>query len=303
MHEPSAALLAAFSDHSRDFNGFRHIYPVLSRRSGGLSIGVNLNLDKLCNYDCPYCQVDRRVPSKRTPIEPAEVIRELQDMLARHARTGLAEVFPGVPAEDRILRDIALSGDGEPTLEPSFGDLCVSLAELQRRWRDAGGSPFRLVCITNATRLDQASVQAGLRQLCSIDGEIWAKLDAGTDPWQERMSGSRITLERITGNIVAASRIVPTRIQTLWMELDGVVPPAPEVDAWLDRIARIHGETPLVGVQIHTVARATSRPGCRPLGLAWLEDVGRRVQGLGIPVEVHGGVDAGSIEDQAKLRT
>lgn len=303
MHEPSAALLAAFSDHSRDFNGFRYIYPVLSRRSGGLSIGVNLNLDKLCNYDCPYCQVDRRIPSKRTPIDPAAVIRELEDMLARHARTGLAEVFPGVPPQDRILRDIALSGDGEPTLELSFGDLCASLADLQRRWRDAGGTPFRLVCITNATRLDQASVQVGLEHLCSIDGEIWAKLDAGTDPWQERMSGSRVSLEKVSGNIVSASRIVPTRIQTLWMEIDGDAPPAMEVEAWLGLLARIHSQAPLIGVQIHTVARATSRAGCRPLQLAWLEDVGERVRALGIPVEVHGGVDAGSIEEQAKLRS
>ena len=302
MSEPSAALLAAFADHSRSFDGFRHVYPVLSRRSGGLSIGVNLNLDKLCNFDCPYCQVDRRVPSPRMPVDATIVTTELQEILGRYARTGLAEVFPGIPPEDRILRDIALSGDGEPTLEPSFPGICQEMASLQKRWQDAGGTRFHLVCITNATRLDQPEVLRGLHALCSIDGEIWAKLDAGTDDWYRRMNASRVSLERVTENIALASHSLPVRIQTLWMELDGTTPSDAEVDAWIVRVERIHGRAPLHGVQIHTVARATSRPGCRPLDLSWLESVGARVRSLGIPVDIHGGIDAGAIEDHPTLR-
>lgn len=296
MHEPSAALIAAFSDHSRAFDGFRHVYPVLSRRSGGLSIGVNLNLDKLCNYACPYCQVDRRAPSPRIPADPSAVAAELETMLGLVARTGLADAFPGVAPEDRALRDIALSGDGEPTLESAFPAVCDALAALQARWHAAGGTPFRLVCITNATRLDHPSVLEALRRLCARDGEVWAKLDAGTDSWQERMSGSKIGLERVISNIATAAASVPVRIQSLWMEMDGLAPPDLEVEAWLERVQRIHAKAPLRGVQIHTVARATSRPGCRPLDLRWLQAVAREVEALGIDVDVHGGIDAGSIE-------
>lgn len=302
MQGPSSALLAAFTDHSRNFDGFRHVYPVLSRRSGGLSIGVNLNLDKLCNYDCPYCQVDRRTPSPRTPVDVPLVLSELEEILARYVRTGLADVFPGIPAEHRTLRDIALSGDGEPTLEPSFPEICHALARLQSRWNDAGGTPFRLVCITNATRLDQPSVLGGMADLCSIDGQVWAKLDAGTDAWQATISGSKVSLERVTGNIVQSALRVPTLIQTLWMEYNGTPPPASEVDAWIARVSYIHTQAQLRGVQIHTVARATSQIGCRPLELAWLEAVGTRITDLGIPVEVHGGIDAGGIDDPSRLR-
>ncbi len=36
----------------------RLVYPVVSRRSGGLSLGVNLFPEaKLCSFDCPYCEV------------------------------------------------------------------------------------------------------------------------------------------------------------------------------------------------------------------------------------------------------
>lgn len=297
----SSALLAAFSDHSRTFDGFRHVYPVLSRRSGGLSIGVNLNLDKLCNFDCPYCQVDRRRPSPRSPVAPELVDSELREILGRYARTGLSEVFPGIPAEARLLKDVALSGDGEPTLEPSFPAICHGLLALQERWRSAGGTPFHLVCITNATRLDQPEVLLGLKDLCSIDGEIWAKLDAGTDDWYRRMNASRVPFERVTENIVLAARELPVRIQTLWMEFEGASPSDAEITAWAERVSHIHRRSPLRGVQIHTVARATSRPGCHPLPMARLEAIGAILQPMGIPVEIHGGIESGSIEEHPIL--
>ena len=43
---------AAVRDHTRHFTDFTFVYPVISRRSRGLSIGVNLNPDKVCNFDC-----------------------------------------------------------------------------------------------------------------------------------------------------------------------------------------------------------------------------------------------------------
>ena len=51
-------------DHSRLFEQNLYVYPVLSRRSRGISVGINLNPDKVCNFDCVYCQVDRRTPSQ-----------------------------------------------------------------------------------------------------------------------------------------------------------------------------------------------------------------------------------------------
>jgi len=301
MQEPSSALLAAFSDHSRTFGDLRHVYPVLSRRSRGLSIGVNLNLDRICNYDCPYCQVDRRIPSPRIPVDVPLLVDELGRILSNYARTGLAEAFPGIPAEQRVLRDIALSGDGEPTLDASFPQICGELALIQSRWREAGGTPFRLVCITNATRLDNPAVLDGLAALCALDGQVWAKLDAGTDAWQKTISGSNHSVERIVSNISIAAARVPTLVQTLWMEWNGAPPRTSEVDAWIANIASIHARSPLQGVQIHTVARATSKPGCRPLDLAWLESVGDRIRALGVAVDIHGGIDAGAIDESRPL--
>ena len=68
--------------HERRFEANRFVYPVLSRRSGGLSIGVNLNPDKVCNFDCIYCQVDRTRQSETQFVEMDGLLQELDEMLA-----------------------------------------------------------------------------------------------------------------------------------------------------------------------------------------------------------------------------
>lgn len=36
-------------DQSRDSAGLRYVYPVVSRRAGGVSVGINLNVNNACN--------------------------------------------------------------------------------------------------------------------------------------------------------------------------------------------------------------------------------------------------------------
>ena len=57
------------AQHARTYQQNRFVYPVLSRRSGGLSLGINLNPDKVCNFDCIYCQVDRVEQSETRFVE------------------------------------------------------------------------------------------------------------------------------------------------------------------------------------------------------------------------------------------
>ena len=59
-----------FTSHPRGFAANRYVYPVLSRRAGGISIGVNLNLDRACNFHCIYCQVDRTAPEGKKGTSP-----------------------------------------------------------------------------------------------------------------------------------------------------------------------------------------------------------------------------------------
>src|SRR5690606_425565 len=158
------------SHHPREFADFTYAYPVISRRSGGVSIGVNLNLDKLCNFDCSYCQVDRTVPKPRQIIDLSRILAEVSQLLDSVDDKGVChlEKFSSLPEESKHLTDIALSGDGEPTMVPEFPAICAGLAALQAA-RPALN--FNLVLITNATLLDRPCVQEGIGNLLARRGE------------------------------------------------------------------------------------------------------------------------------------
>ena len=274
--------------HPREYAGFTYAYPVLSRRSGGVSFGVNLNLDKLCNFDCPYCQVDRAAPGRPQKLDVPRIRAEVEALLDAVDEHGVCRLplFDALPDAQKLLRDVALSGDGEPTLVPEFPAVCAALAELQASRPDAD---FKLVLITNATLLDRPSVQTGVASLLSRRGEVWAKLDAGTEAWYQRVNISRISLDRIESNLIALGKAHPFKIQSFFCEIGGAGWGEAEITAWLARLDRIRGSgARILEVQLYTLARRPAESFVHPVTQEFLEGVRRRVEALGIPARVYG---------------
>ena len=56
-------------DHSRFQEGFEYVYPVVSRRAGGVSLGINLNTNNACNWRCIYCQVPDLIRGAPPPVD------------------------------------------------------------------------------------------------------------------------------------------------------------------------------------------------------------------------------------------
>src|SRR5262245_49404644 len=170
--------------HPRHWRENKFVYPVLSRRSRGISIGVNLNPDKVCNFDCIYCQVDRRSEAETKFVETARLLAELDDMLSlvKSGELFKDEPFRNVPANRRRLNDIAFSGDGEPTTFRNFDEIVATVARLKSRH---GLNDVKLVLITNASMFHRPAVARGLALLDENNGEIWAKLEAGTDDYYQ----------------------------------------------------------------------------------------------------------------------
>src|SRR5215468_4233646 len=137
-------------DHRRTFEDNLYVYAVVSRRSKGVSIGINLNPDKVCNFDCVYCQVDRKTPPAVRDVDVPRLLQELEDMLDLVLSGELFEMerFRNTPLESRRLNDIAFSGDGEPTTCPEFLEIVQATAALKKR---RGLDSVKLVLITNAT--------------------------------------------------------------------------------------------------------------------------------------------------------
>ena len=260
-------LTRLFQTHSRSFEDNRFVYAVVSRRSGGVSIGVNLNPDKYCNFDCVYCQVDRTVPGARVlrKLDLPQLREELDEMVELSTGGGLFESprFSATPPEYRRLNDIAMSGDGEPTVSPIFDEVVQICADV----RSAHGlDDVKLVLITNATMLQQPRVAKALEIFDANNGEIWGKLDAGTEDYYQRVDRTEVKLAEVMENLIVTARKRPIVIQSLYMRLDGEAPPLAEQEAYCERLNEIVAAGGQIKhVQIHTIARPPAESFATPL--------------------------------------
>jgi len=259
------SVLPLFSRHERAFEQFRFVYPVLSRRAHGISLGVNLNPDKVCNFDCIYCQVDRTSEAETTFVETERLLDEL-DIGLRLILSGdiyQTHKFGGTPAALRRLNDIAFSGDGEPTTYRNFDELIAECAKVKRRHKL---DDVKMVLITNASMFHREHVQRGLAILDQNNGEIWAKLDAGTEKYYQFVDRTTIPFQQILDNITAAAKVRPIVIQALFMRVNGQTPTLAEQEAFCDRLSEIvaaGGKIKLV--QVYTVARRPAESFVTPL--------------------------------------
>jgi wyosine [tRNA(Phe)-imidazoG37] synthetase (radical SAM superfamily) len=279
--------------HERSFLTNRFVYPVLSRRSGGISVGVNLNPDKVCNFDCIYCQVDRTRQSETRFVAMEQLLVELEDMLRLVATGKLFETpeFSDTPPALRRLNDMAFSGDGEPTTYRNFDEIIAACAQVKDRLQL---EDVKMVLITNASMFHREHVQRGLAILDAHNGEIWAKLEAGTEAYFQLVDRTPIPLRQIVDNITAAAQVRPLVIQSLFMRVAGDPPPAEELAAFCDRLNEITaagGKLSLV--QVYTVARRPAESYVAPLTNEEVDAIVRLVaERTGLPAAAFYGVAA-----------
>ncbi len=196
--QPDAAL-----GWPRNFLNNRFVYLVLSQRARGLSVGINLNPDKRCNYQCVYCEVNRAEPARDSAVDIRVMIEEL-DATLKLVRAGRLREIPAFshwPAELLELKEVALSGDGEPTLSPQFRQIVGAVAGL----RSSGLVPFfKIVLITNTTGLHLPEMREGWRLLGGQD-EIWVKFEAGTQAYMDRINVPDHRLRDVMANILTVA--------------------------------------------------------------------------------------------------
>ncbi len=272
-----------FADHSRRWQDNRYVYPVISRRSRGLSVGVNLNPDGVCNFDCAYCCVDRSIARPGREVDLDLMRQELAQVLDLAVSGALwrQTPFDATPEHLRRLNDVAFSGDGEPTSFPAFGSACQVAVDLLQ-WLD---SPARVVVITNATLLHLERVQQAFASL-GERGEVWAKLDAGTEQLYRLMDRSDIPFSRILANLLEAARRRPLVIQTLFAASHGLAPDAGEIAAYIGRLQDIRaGGGRIDRVQIYTTARGTTESWVTPLAAHEVDAIVAKVRAAGFSAD------------------
>ena len=269
---------AAVMDHTRHFTDFTFVYPVISRRSRGLSIGVNLNPDKVCNFDCIYCEVDRRIPGAVTGVDLRQMKDELSAMVQFARDGGLAKEpkFDEVPWLTREVKDIAFSGDGEPTMIHNFAECVEGVVEVKQSDNLAD---TKIVLITDAAGLDKGDVKRGLELMDANNGEIWGKLDAGTEEYFKLVNRTSIKFERILKNLLETSKARPIVIQSLFFKVHGEAMSATELEAYCGRLRDITaGGGQLREVHLYTIARPTPEPFATKLEAVDLEKMAETIR-------------------------
>lgn len=277
-----------FQDHRRDLNNNRYVYAVVSRRVGGLSIGINLNPDKGCNFDCPYCQVDRTVPGGARAVDVDVLAAELGALLELVGSGDLWSTPPFDTAAEHLRRvgDISFAGDGEPTAARAFEAAVDRVAQI-RAAHQLQDVPLTL--LTNATLFHRSAVQAGLDRLWDAGGEVWGKLDAGTEAFFHQVDGTTLPFSRVLDNLMWAARKRPLVLQSMFHTWNGQAPPDAEIHAWAGRIEElVSGGGSIQEVQVYTVARAPADSRVGPLTDADLQTIADAIRVLVPRVQVYG---------------
>jgi wyosine [tRNA(Phe)-imidazoG37] synthetase (radical SAM superfamily) len=279
------ALRDAFASHPRRWRDFRYVYPVISRRSNGLSVGVNLNPEATCNFDCVYCCAQRPRGTRAERIDLDVLEAELRALLGNWRALFDEPEFRDIPEAYRRLNDIAFSGDGEPTIVPEFSGAIGRAARVRE---ELGLRDVKVILITNACQLARPKIAEALALLDGYGGEVWAKLDAGTEEYFQRVNRARCTLHDVLKGIRAAGLGRPIVLQSLFLQLDGEAPPETEIAAYVERVAElVRAGVQIRLVQVYTVARQTAEANVAALEESALDAIAERVRQLELSVKVY----------------
>jgi wyosine [tRNA(Phe)-imidazoG37] synthetase (radical SAM superfamily) len=240
--------------------------PIRSRRLGR-SLGINLTPpnEKLCTFNCTYCQYGWTQPVRtsgsdraQTWPSPAAVARSV-----RAAIKGLASRGDGV---DRLT----LAGHGEPTMHPQFADVVEELRTL----RDDLVPGVPIAVLSNASTLDRADVRDALLRV----DERYMKLDAGDATTLRTVNGSTTPLDPLVQHLAELPGIV---IQAMFVKdragrIDNTTDMA--VINWVVALQRIKPGA----VHVYTVDRAPAWPYLQAVPTARLHEIAQRVRLAGI---------------------
>lgn len=271
------------SDHNRNVSGLTYIYPVVSRRAGGVSIGINLNVNNACNWRCIYCNVPELKRGTPPPLDLNLLKYELRSFLENVIHGDFMQQH--VKPSDQQLKDIAFSGNGEPTSATDFPDAIVVVKDVLDDLKLLGKIKIRL--ITNGSMMHKSTVINSIQQLAEYNGEVWFKLDAGTSDRIAEVNNVNLSVDGHIKRLKLCAEACPTFIQTCFFAIDNFPPSEDEITAYIQQISTV--KDLIQGIYIYGIARQSMQPEAfrlSQLPFEWLEKVANRISQNNIKVHI-----------------
>jgi len=227
--------------------------------------------------DCIYCQVDRVSPPRTMTVDLALLSAELGTLISEVQSGALFDHprFKDTPEALRRLNDVAFSGDGEPTTFKPF-DAAVGVVVDHKR--KMGLDDLKIVLITDSGCLHHDHVERGLALMDANQGQVWAKLDAGTEEMYRQVNRTAIPFRRVLKNLALCASIRPIVIQSLFMRIADEGPSEAEIDAYIGRLKVIEEAGTVEEVHIYTVARKPAEDVVNALDRPEMDAISARVR-------------------------
>ena len=237
-----------FKIHSRSFKDFIYIYPVVSRRSNGVSLGINLNTNNACNWRCVYCQVEGLVRGKPVPIDLIRIEYELDYMLDWISNGDFLDSY--APVALRRFNDIALSGNGESTLSSEFLNVVKIIEQLRNKYKL---DHIKTILITNGSEIDKPDILNALAIFARNNGEVWFKIDSATVDGISKINQVNLSVDGIIKKVKLSASICNTYIQTCLFRNYECDPTTDEINAYISLLRKLKHD--IIGVLLYSTAR------------------------------------------------
>jgi wyosine [tRNA(Phe)-imidazoG37] synthetase (radical SAM superfamily) len=204
-------------DHDRNIFDSKYVYPVVSRRAGGLSLGVNLNTNNACNWQCIYCEIPNLSRGGPEPIEVELLKDELNFWIDQIINSNFLKenTPPGT-----TFADVALSGNGEPTAAPEFLKVLEIIIASLKEYKLIDKIPVRL--ITNGSFISKK--KECLNIFNQYHGEIWFKIDAANEDSIRLINQVNLDPNSMINNLKKCAEACQTVIQTCLLKINHQVP-------------------------------------------------------------------------------
>ncbi|MDP2831525.1 MAG: radical SAM protein [Candidatus Omnitrophota bacterium] len=227
----------------------QYIYGPIKSRRLGLSLGLSLSRNKICDLDCVYCQcgsVGKTVLKRKEYAKADEIIRELKSWMQNN------------PQDAQELKFVTLSGLGEPTLNTCIGKLIDQVKNIT-------GS--KIAVITNSTLLGDPAVRQGLLKadlivpsLDAVDLKIFKRIDR---------PHAGIKLNEIIDGLVALRKEFHGQLWLEIMLIAGMNDDLGHIEELKKVISRINPDK----IQLNSPVRSTAEKNVFPVEKAKLEKI------------------------------
>lgn len=217
--------------------------PMESRRLGTV-LGINLlgEGQKVCSFDCPYCDLGPTT-LRLNKLKTGAQFPSLADL-----ESALKENLQTAHQSSQKINALVLSGNGEPTLHPLFPE-AVDLI-LKARSLYMPGTPVSV--LTNGANLETRKIVEALNKLDSR----MVKVDAGNERVFKFMN-SPLVRSSITKVISGIHNLNDVTIQSFFIQ--GIVDntQAADIEDWIEVIGLIKPKA----VHIHGMSRVPAARG------------------------------------------